>query len=67
MTDANTDGAFDDPDRALPTEDDNPESLAGDPVEFNPDAPEPTGDNPEPTGDETPEPPADSGQAAESA
>lgn len=42
MTDTNvsTDGPYDDPDRALPTEDDNPETLAGDPVEFDPDAPD---------------------------
>lgn len=52
-----TDPAFDDPDQALPTEDDNPETLAGDPVEFDPDAPEPTGG----------ETPADSGEPAEDA
>ncbi len=45
MTDANTDGTYDDPDRALPTEDDDPEKLAGDPVEFDPDAPNETDDD----------------------
>lgn len=40
MADTSNDGAYDDPDQALPTEDDDPETLAGDPVEFDPDAPD---------------------------
>jgi hypothetical protein len=32
------DSAFDDPDRCIQIEDDDPQSLAGDPVIFNPDA-----------------------------
>lgn len=43
--------AFDDPDQALPTEDDNPEALAGGPVDFDPDA--------DPDADPSPETPAD--------
>lgn len=36
MTEASDDGAgWDDPDRAVQIEDDNPESLAGGPVEFD--------------------------------
>ena len=32
-----TDAAFDDPDMVTQVEDDDPESLAGDPVDFDPD------------------------------
>jgi hypothetical protein len=59
MTDANTGGAFDDPDRALPTEDDDPETLAGDPVEFDP------GADDQGTPVDEPAPPANSRQLPE--
>ena len=38
MTQPHDDSAWDDPDRAVQFEDSNPESLAGDEVEFNPEA-----------------------------
>lgn len=47
-TEAVTPDPADSPDVVLPTEDDDPESLAGDPVEFDPDAPDDdTGDSAE--------------------
>jgi hypothetical protein len=41
---------FDSPDHTLPTEDDNPESLAGEPVQFDPDAPDDGDDSEHPAG-----------------
>lgn len=38
MTEPMADAAWDDPDRAVQIEDDNPEALAGEEVEFDPDA-----------------------------
>jgi len=54
MTDPNAADPFDDPDTALPTEDDDPESLAGEPVTFDPD------DDGQPV--DEPAPPAGSGE-----
>jgi hypothetical protein len=39
-----TGSEFDDPDRAVQIEDDNPETLAGEPVDFDPDTPDPSDD-----------------------
>lgn len=48
MTDTNDDAAWANPDRAVQYEDDSPEALAGEPVEFDPDA-----DDDAPTATET--------------
>jgi hypothetical protein len=58
MTNARNVDPFDEPDTALPTEDDDPELLAGEPVTFDPDSP----DDGQPV--DQPAPPAESGEQA---
>lgn len=47
MTQADASAPWDDPDRAVQIEDDNPEALAGDEVDFDPDAADPDAAEPD--------------------